>query len=101
MGDGALGTTAYNVVLTGGVAGKNRIELASAALGERVLVRAPALAASAATLAIGHRLVNTGTLDATLDVHVIAKERNGASQTAAVALAFAIREATLRDLKYA
>ena len=101
LGDGALGTTACNVILTGRAAGRNRVEVASAALGERVVLRAPALAASAATLAIGHGVVSTGALDAALDVNAIAKADERPHGTAPLALAVAIREATLRDVKYA
>jgi hypothetical protein len=101
LGDGALGTAAHHVVLTGRAAGSNRIEVASPALGERVVVRAPALAASAATIAVGARVLSIGSVTASLEVHAIAQKREGASGTAARALAVAIRNATLHGLRLA
>jgi len=101
LGDGALGTATHHVVLTRCSEGKNQIEVASAALGERLVVRTPALAASAATLAIGRRMLNTGALNAAVDVHLIAKDDERGSGTSARALAIAVRDATLHDVRLA
>jgi hypothetical protein len=98
LGDGALGTAAHHMVLTGRAAGKNRIEVASAALGERIVVRVPAFAASAATLAIGGATLETGTLSAVVELHLITKDGQGESGKSR-ALALAVRAATLHAVR--
>ncbi|HEX6707097.1 MAG TPA: hypothetical protein VF169_20230 [Albitalea sp.] len=72
LGDGALGAARGHVVLDGQALGKNRVSLSAAVLGERLVMRMPLLAASAAAFELLGRAGSTGALSAKLEVHATA-----------------------------
>jgi len=100
MGNGRLGTATHSIVLTGREGGKNRIELSSLAIGKRLIVRAPQLAAASATLAVADKVLTTVAISAALDLHVIGMQE-GANDTGSRAIAVAISEATLEHVRLA
>ncbi len=101
MGDGSLGTGTHHVVLTGRDGSRNRIELSSLAVGQRLIVRAPQFAAASAVFAVSDMTLTTGTVSAALEVHLIGMQDNEPSDGGSRAISVAISEATLERVKLA
>jgi hypothetical protein len=97
MGDGALGSAAGHLVMTGRAEGRNRMDLASTALGERIVIAMPQLAAASASLALAGQSLTVAQLSASLEARVVA----GANASDARILELSINEAMLRDVKLA
>lgn len=68
LGDGALGTARQHLVLEGRAAGRNRVELSAAALGHRLMLRVPELAASGAAFELLGRPGRCGAIAADLRI---------------------------------
>ncbi len=101
MGDGALGSADQHVVLAGREQGKNRLELSSPALGQRVIVRIADLAASSAAFALAGERLTTGALAAVVEVHAIGIDGEGDTRDAGARLALSIGRSSVQQLKLA
>jgi len=101
MGDGSLGTPTHCIALTGRAQGKNNIELSSAAVGRRLIVRMPQLAATSAVFAISDKTLTTGAVSAALDVHLIGIDEERSNDGGSAAIAVAVHEATVQRVKLA
>jgi hypothetical protein len=92
LADGVIGTEHHHLVLDGAAEGRNGLALSAAALGERLVIRWPALSASHALVALQGRSGVTGAVEAALEAHL-----DGLSGDAPQ-LAVKIHRMTVRDI---
>jgi hypothetical protein len=95
LGDGVVGMGRAQVVLAGQASGKNRIGLSAAVLGQRLVLRMPAVSASGASFELFGKAGTTGPVSATLEAHVTGL---GAGPRSAQPLAITVLHLTVREL---
>jgi hypothetical protein len=71
VGDGTLARGGQRIELVGRAAGKNRCTLDSPSMAQRLVIRVPQFAATAASLALPGRELRVAALDAIVEAHVL------------------------------
>lgn len=98
-GDGALGTERQHVVLEGRSLGKNRIALAAAVVGQRLVLRVPQFLASGAVFDVLGQRARTDQIAAKLELHITGLRRPPGAARAGPAVALTFESLSVRRVR--
>jgi hypothetical protein len=97
LGDGLVAAGGLQVMLAGRAQGRNRVEISSPGVEQRVIVRMPDFAAQSGALAVGRRRIAFANLSAVVELHVLGPDPQRAAAPG-VRIGISVTRATLQQL---